>query len=80
MARYIGPKDKINRRFGIPLFGPSKALERRNYPPGPHGLRAGRKKKSEYAIALAEKQKIKLLYGVLEKPFRAYYEEASRLL
>ena len=79
MARYIGPKDKINRRFGIPLFGPSKALERRNYPPGPHGLRAGRKKKSEYAIALAEKQKIKLLYGVLEKPFRAYYEEASRL-
>jgi len=79
MARYIGPKDKINRRFGIPLFGPSKALERRNYPPGPHGLRAGRKKKSEYAIALAEKQKMKLLYGVLEKQFRAYYEEASRL-
>jgi len=79
MARYIGPKDKINRRFGMPLFGPSKALERRNYPPGPHGLRAGRKKKSEYSIALGEKQKLKLLYGVLEKPFRAYYDEASRL-
>jgi len=78
MARYIGPKDKINRRFGIPLFGPSKALERRNYPPGPHGLRAGRKKKSDYSIALGEKQKLKFLYGVLEKPFRAYYEEASR--
>ena len=78
MARYIGPKDKINRRFGIPLFGPSKALERRNYPPGPHGLRAGRKKKSDYAIALGEKQKLKLLYGVLEKQFRAYYEESTR--
>ncbi len=79
MARYIGPKDKINRRFGMPLFGPSKALERRNYPPGPHGLRAGRKKKSDYAVALGEKQKIKFVYGVLEKAFRAYYEEASRL-
>lgn len=78
MARYIGPKDKINRRFGIPLFGPSKALERRNYPPGPHGLRAGRKKKSDYSIALAEKQKLKLLYGVLEKQFRAYYDESTR--
>ncbi|MCH1510566.1 MAG: 30S ribosomal protein S4, partial [Akkermansiaceae bacterium] len=52
MARYTGPKDKINRRFGVPLFGPSKALERRNYPPGPHGLRSGRRKKSDYAIAL----------------------------
>ncbi len=78
MARFIGPKDKINRRFGIPLFGPSKALERRNYPPGPHGLRAGRKKKSDYSIALAEKQKLKLSYGVLEKQFRSYYHEATR--
>lgn len=78
MARFIGPKDKINRRFGMPLFGPSKALERRNYPPGPHGLRAGRKKKSEYAVALGEKQKLKLLYGVLEKQFRSYYQEATR--
>lgn len=78
MARYTGPKDKINRRFGMPLFGPSKALERRNYPPGPHGLRAGRKKKSEYSIALAEKQKLKFIYGVLEKQFRSYYEESTR--
>lgn len=78
MARFIGPKDKINRRFGMALFGPSKALERRNYPPGPHGLRAGRKKKSEYSIALGEKQKLKLSYGVLEKQFRGYYHEASR--
>ncbi len=78
MARFIGPKDKINRRFGTALFGPSKALERRNYPPGPHGVRAGRRKKSEYAIALGEKQKLKLIYGVLEKQFRGYYEEAAR--
>ena len=78
MARFIGPKDKINRRFGMPLFGPSKALERRNYPPGPHGLRAGRKKKSEYSIALGEKQKLKYIYGTLEKQFRAYYHEATR--
>lgn len=78
MARYTGPKDKINRRFGVPLFGPSKALERRNYPPGPHGLRSGRRKKSDYALALAEKQKLKFAYGVLEKQFRGYYTEAAR--
>lgn len=78
MARYTGPKDKINRRFGVALFGPSKALERRNYPPGPHGVRAGRRKKSEYAIALGEKQKLKLSYGILEKQFRGYYTEAAR--
>lgn len=78
MARYRGPKDKINRRFGEPLFGPSKALERRNYPPGPHGLRSGRRKKSDYAIALGEKQKLKYIYGVLEKQFRGYFAEASR--
>lgn len=78
MARYTGPRDKINRRFGVALFGPSKALERRAYPPGPHGMRAGRKKKSEYGIALEEKQKLKHSYGVLEKQFRGYYEEAAR--
>ena len=78
MARYTGPKDRINRRYGISLFGPSKALERRNFPPGQHGIRAGRKKKSDFAIALAEKQKVKYMYGVLEKKFRAYYEEAAR--
>jgi len=78
MARYTGPKDKINRRFGVPLFGPSKALERRNYPPGPHGLRSGRRKKSDYAVALGEKQKLKFIYGVLEKQFRGYFHEAAR--
>lgn len=78
MARYIGPKDKISRRFGVALFGPSKALERRNFPPGQHGLRAGRRKKSDYAVALGEKQKLRFQYGVLEKQFRAYYAEAAR--
>ena len=78
MARYTGPKDKISRRFLTPLFGSSRALERRNYPPGQHGLRAGRRKKSDYAIALGEKQKLKFQYGVLEKQFRGYYEEAAR--
>ena len=52
MARYTGPKDKISRRFGVALFGPSKALERRAFPPGQHGVRAGRRKKSDYAVAL----------------------------
>jgi len=78
MARYIGPKDKISRRFGVALFGPSKALERRNFPPGQHGFRAGRKKKSEYSVALGEKQKLRFQYGVLEKQFRGYYHEAAR--
>ncbi len=78
MARYIGPKDKISRRFGVALFGPSKARERRNFPPGQHGFRAGRKKKSEYSVALGEKQKLRFQYGVLEKQFRGYYHEAAR--
>ena len=78
MARYRGPKDKINRRFGVALFGPSKSLERRAYGPGQHGPRRGRRKQSDYAIALAEKQKLKLQYGVLEKQFRRYFAEASR--
>ena len=78
MARYTGPKDKISRRFLTPLFGSSRALERRAYPPGQHGLRAGRRKKSDYAIALGEKQKLKFQYGVLEKQFRGCYEEAAR--
>lgn len=78
MARYTGPRAKISRRFGVSLFGPSKALERRNFPPGQHGLRAGRKKKSEYAVALGEKQKLRYQYGILEKQFRAYYAEAAR--
>lgn len=78
MARYTGPRAKISRRFGVSLFGSSKALERRNFPPGQHGLRAGRKKKSDYSIALGEKQKLRFQYGVLEKQFRGYYEEAAR--
>lgn len=78
MARYTGPKDKISRRFLTPLFGSSRALERRNYPPGQHGLRGARRKKSDYSIALGEKQKLKFQYGVLEKQFRGYYAEAAR--
>lgn len=78
MARYTGPRTKLSRRFGVALFGPSKALERRNFPPGQHGVRAGRKKKSEYSVALGEKQKLRFQYGILEKQFRAYYEEAAR--
>jgi small subunit ribosomal protein S4 len=77
MARYTGPRAKISRRFGVALFGSSKALERRNFPPGQHGLRAGRKKKSDYSVALGEKQKLRFQYGVLEKQFRGYYEEAA---
>jgi small subunit ribosomal protein S4 len=78
MARYTGPRAKISRRFGVSLFGPSKAFERRNFPPGQHGVRAGRKKKSEYSVALGEKQKLRFQYGVLEKQVRGDYEEAAR--
>ncbi len=78
MARYTGPTDRISRRFGVALFGPSKALERRPYPPGQHGVRGARKKRSDYAIALGEKQKLRFQYGILEKQFRLYFEEAQR--
>ncbi len=78
MARYTGPRDKVSRRFGVALFGSSKALERRPFPPGQHGMRAGRKKKSEYGAMLAEKQKLRFQYGVLEGQFRKYYAEATR--
>lgn len=78
MARYTGPKDKISRRFGVPIYGPSKALERRSFGPGQHGARSGRKKLSDYAVALTEKQKLRYQYGVLEKQFRRFFEEASR--
>jgi small subunit ribosomal protein S4 len=77
MARHIGPKDKISRRFGIPLFGATKSLEHKNYPPGMHGPKGGRRKLSDYAIALAEKQKLRFQYGVLERQFRRYFEIAS---
>ncbi|MDF2376898.1 MAG: 30S ribosomal protein S4 [Verrucomicrobiales bacterium] len=78
MARYTGPTDRISRRYGVALFGPSKALERRPYPPGQHGARGARRKQSDYAIALAEKQKLRMQYGLLEKQFRRYFAEAQR--
>ena len=78
MARYTGPTAKISRRFGVELFGASKAFARRPFPPGQHGARAGRKKKSDYGIMLAEKQKLRFMYGVLEGQFRKYYAEAAR--
>ena len=78
MARYSGPREKIARRFGVPLFGPSKALETRNFPPGQHGARNTRRKMSEYGTALAEKQKLRYQYGVLEKQFRRFFAEAQR--
>ena len=77
MARYTGPKSKISRRFGVPIFGPSKALERKNYGPGMHGPKGSRRKQSEYSVALAEKQKLRYQYGVLERQFRRYFEIAS---
>lgn len=76
MARYTGPKAKISRRFGVPIFGPSKALERKNYGPGMHGPKGSRRKQSEYAIALGEKQKLRYQYGLLERQFRRYFQIA----
>ena len=78
MARYIGPKSKIARRFGEPIFGADKVLSRRNFPPGQHGNNR-RRKTSEYGIMLAEKQKAKYTYGVLEKQFRNMFDKASRI-
>jgi small subunit ribosomal protein S4 len=78
MARYTGPKSKISRRYGVALFGPSKALERKNYPPGMHGPKGSRRKQSEYAIALGEKQKLRHMYGLMERQFRRYFETALR--
>jgi len=77
MARYIGPKTRISRKFGEPIFGPDKVLSKKNYPPGQHGQNR-RKKTSEYGIQLREKQKAKYTYGVLEKQFRNLYEKAQR--
>ena len=77
MARYTGPKTKIARRFSEPIFGPSKSLTKKNYPPGMHG-RGRRKKQSEYAIQLMEKQKTKYIYGALEKQFANLFEKAAR--
>tara|TARA_R110001592_G_scaffold76899_1_gene231851 strand:- start:1393 stop:1998 length:606 start_codon:yes stop_codon:yes gene_type:complete len=78
MARYTGPKSKIARKFREPIFGPDKALEKKNYPPGQHGPNKRRGKQSEYAIQLAEKQKAKYTYGILEKQFSNLFVKASR--
>jgi small subunit ribosomal protein S4 len=77
MARYRGPKSKIARKFKEPIFGPDKALEKRNYPPGQHGPNKRRSKQSEYAIQLNEKQKAKYTYGILERQFSNLYKKAS---
>ena len=77
MARYTGPKSKIARRFGEPIFGADKVLSKKNYPPGQHGNNR-RRKTSEYGIMLAEKQKAKYTYGVLENQFRRMFDKAAR--
>jgi small subunit ribosomal protein S4 len=78
MARYIGPKTRISRKFGEPLFGADKNFEKKNYPPGQHGQNKRRKKESEYGIQLAEKQKAKYTYGILEKQFRNTFQKAAQ--
>ena len=77
MARYTGPKSKIARKFREPIYGPDKALEKKNYPPGVHGPNKRRMKRSEYAIQLAEKQKAKYTYGILERQFSNMFKKAS---
>ena len=77
MARYTGPKSKIARKFREPIFGPDKALEKKNYPPGQHGQSRRRGKQSEYAVQLLEKQKAKYTYGVLERQFANLFVKAS---
>ena len=79
MARYTGPSTKIARKVGEPIFGADKYLDKRNYPPGQHGLAAKRKKSREYGVQLKEKQKVKYMYGVLERQFRNIYAKASRM-
>ncbi|HWN96938.1 MAG TPA: 30S ribosomal protein S4 [Methylomirabilota bacterium] len=78
MARYTGPRVRISRRFGVPIFGPSKYLERRNYGPGVHGPKSGRRKTTDYGLGLLEKQKLRYYYGLMEKQFRGVYEKALR--
>lgn len=78
MARYTGPKSKIARKFREAIYGPDKALERKNYPPGQHGQSKKRSKQSEYAVQLMEKQKAKYIYGVLEKQFANLFDRAHR--
>src|SRR3981189_1539468 len=78
MARYTGPKSRISRRYGVALFGPSKALERKNYPPGMHGPKGSRRKQSGYATALAERHKLGYQYALMDRQFRRYFETALR--
>jgi len=78
MARYTGPKTKIARKFGEPIFGEDKSFEKKKYPPGQHGNNRRRGKKSEYAVQLMEKQKAKYTYGILERQFRNIFEKANR--
>jgi small subunit ribosomal protein S4 len=78
MARYIGPKSKIARKFKEPIFGADKHFEKKKYPPGMHGNSRRRKKQSEYGVQLEEKQKAKYTYGILERQFRKIFEAASR--
>jgi len=77
MARYTGPRVRISRRFGVPIFGPSKYLERRNYGPGMHGPKS-RRKHTDYGLGLIEKQKLRYYYGLMERQFRGVYERALR--
>ena len=77
MARYTGPRVRISRRFGIPIFGPSKYLERRNYGPGVHGPKS-RRKHTDYGLGLIEKQKLRYYYGLMERQFRGVYEKALK--
>jgi len=78
MARYTGPKTKIARKFGDPIYGPDKSYEKKNYPPGQHGVNKKRKKLSEYGVQLREKQKAKYTYGVLERQFANLFDKAQR--
>jgi small subunit ribosomal protein S4 len=77
MARYTGPRVRISRRFGLPIFGPTKYLERRSYPPGVHGPKS-RRKHTDYGLGLIEKQKFRYFYGLMERQFRNVYEKARR--
>ena len=79
MARYTGPTTRIARKFGEPIYGPDKNFEKRNTPPGQHGLASKRKKVKEYGTQLKEKQKVKYMYGVLERQFRNTYARAARM-
>lgn len=78
MARYTGPRVRISRRFGVPIFGPSKYLERRSYPPGVHGPKKSRRKHSDYGLGLMEKQKLRFQYGLMERQFRRIFEMARK--